>query len=278
MSFIKRKIGKYWMWLNPKDHGVGHRLLAVGSREPCFLWMIEHSAAGLGLDVGANVGQNTLYMSKRCNKIIAIEPDVRSSRMLKFNLALNNIRCVTVLNCIVSDTVGTQSVYITKKPNLNSIMKPETKTNVVDTREFECTTIDKLLSSENLDSGLFIKMDIEGAEVKALRCAHKTLIRKCDIRILMELHPVHYTRNNNMKEQIQWLIGNGFHFKYIENAKGKESVFNTEDIVKTFPGHPRSVYRYTERTLPHTIDKCCDLDADGKKFVRSVLLEKLCTG
>src|SRR5690606_19584442 len=63
----------------------------------------------VAVDVGANVGILTLFMSKlvgRKGKVYAIEASRKNIEILKQNLHLNNIKNITTIECAVSDTSG----------------------------------------------------------------------------------------------------------------------------------------------------------------------------
>ena len=255
------------MWLDPRDKGVGQRLNAMGSREPCFMWMIDRYSGGRCVDVGANIGYCSLMFSKKCTSLIAIEPDKRSRKILKLNLKENGIKA-TVLKHPVSSKVETVSFYQMEKPNLSSIMPSDKK-------QFQKSfmtayPLDELVPLIE-DAPLFIKMDIEGGEVSALKGAKKLLENTRNIRLLMELHPEKYSKDNDFTGVLRWLVKAGFKFKLFENAKGKRRCFDDYSVVKSFKNHKRSVFKSKGDEI---IEKCCTMDTDGKKFIRSILMEK----
>ena len=267
MRLIKKKIGKFKMWLDPKDKGVGQRLNAIGHREPCFMWMIDHYAEGRAVDVGANIGYCSLHLAQKCQSLIAIEPDKRSRKTLKLNLKENKIKA-TILKHPVSSKVETVSFYQMEKPNLSSIIPSDRKRFRKDS--MTAYPLDELIPLVE-DVPLFIKMDIEGGEVGAIQGAKNLLEKTRNVKLLMELHPDKYNKDNDFEQVLRELVETGFKFKLFEHAKGKLICFGDYKIVKNFRGHGRDVL---EAKGDEIIEKCCTMDTDGKKFIRSILMEK----
>lgn len=66
------------------------------------------------LDIDANIGIHTLLFSKlvgQQGKVIAFEPNKLNLKRLKFNLSLNNIKNVQVVEMAVGDTIGSSEIF-----------------------------------------------------------------------------------------------------------------------------------------------------------------------
>ena len=62
-------------------------------------------------------------------------------------------------------------------------------------------------------------MDLEGAEVEAIEGMFETLTRaKPPVKILLEVHPMYYSAERNLADQLHKLIDIGFHSKYVISA------------------------------------------------------------
>ncbi len=167
------------------------------------------------VDVGANVGSYTLSAAKEYKdkgvKIIAVEAHPDNYRALCRNIQINNFRNVKTINKVVTDHKGNvtlyershdgsrvdsdlYSIYDTESLAQNNILHPGG--NLL---QLEGDTLDNMLLDERVD---VMKMDIEGAEVTALKGARNTLnkLRK----IIVEIHG----DNNNAIEHI--LLEHGF--------------------------------------------------------------------
>jgi FkbM family methyltransferase len=151
------------------------------------------------VDVGANVGAYTLmiannYKTKRV-KVIAIEPHPENYAALCRNIVLNSFRNVKTINKAASDHKGFNSLYershdgIRVDSELYSLCNGAVldQCNVIHPKgkalQLECDTLDNMLVNERAD---VIKMDVEGAEVLALKGAANVLskVRK----IIVEVH------------------------------------------------------------------------------------------
>lgn len=55
------------------------------------------------VDIGANVGQHSLFMSKRVDKILSFEPQTEVVAQFKKNLSINDIGNITVFECALGD-------------------------------------------------------------------------------------------------------------------------------------------------------------------------------
>jgi FkbM family methyltransferase len=127
------------------------------------------------IDAGAYPGGFALLSSKMVGskgKIIAFEPDVGNYKQLLRNIALNNIHNIIVINKGIysKDTTmkfnngGTSGASVFVKDTLN---KNITYVPVV--------SLDNELKRLNINKVDFIKMDIEGAEIEAIKGCKKTL-------------------------------------------------------------------------------------------------------
>lgn len=259
------------MWLNPKDHGVGQRLNAIGYREPAFMWILRHEAGGQALDVGANIGYCTISLAEQCDHVYALEPDKRSRAILRRNV--KGLPNVTVLTYALAEKEDVVPFKITKRPNLSTMH--ETACEVIKTVDVVTVSLDHLCQSYNIEPN-FIKMDIEGAEVPALHGGWTTLAYLQNIKILMEVHPAQYSNDNNFCNVMRLLLRHGYRVKYVVNAKGKRNVLADAgaEVVKTFKDSQRAVFKPTGIEDERLIALTSEMPADGKKVVRALLFEK----
>jgi len=124
---------------------------------------------------------------KQRNTILAIEPDKSLFKIFKENLELNNIRDVHIVQKLIYSKRGKKKLYInTYNRSQNTMYKNEIlgqdkylrkKTRVEDFEmkeiSVETTTLD-LISKRFPRVGL-IKLDIQGAELEALKGANRIL-------------------------------------------------------------------------------------------------------
>lgn len=155
---------------------------------------------GVFLDIGAHVGHYTLRAAVKASKVIAVEPNPATASRLRDNIALN------------VGKIGQQKVLIHQLAAWDKIerlqLESETgherdgSTKVVPGADGTVTglPLDKILSSEpRID---LVKMDVEGADLHALRGMAQTLAR---------LHPVmviedHSVYGDYKKEDLEALL------------------------------------------------------------------------
>jgi hypothetical protein len=123
-------------------------------------------------DVGANVGMVALHAAKKC-RTIAFEPDPSFRSRLEANMALNPGGRLTVEPVAVSDHDDTVELFTNgaggNSPSLAHHEGVEGRVSVT------ARSLDSLLAEGSLPKPTVIKMDIEGAEILALRGATKLL-------------------------------------------------------------------------------------------------------
>ena len=130
------------------------------------------------IDGGANQGVFTTafasYVSPN-GKVIAIEPMEYAVQRIKGNVALNGLSDqVVVYQNALSNDAGTATL------DLSLGVGPASITNDYggkETMDVETKTIDQIVEEQKLDHVDFIKLDIEGAELKALLGAAATLAK-----------------------------------------------------------------------------------------------------
>jgi FkbM family methyltransferase len=123
-------------------------------------------------DVGANVGFYSLLASGlvASGKVFAFEPVPRNLSYLRKHLALNRVRNVEVLAIAVSNKNGT-SRFDTEETGFMGHLSGEGGITV------PTATLDSLIDDGAVLPPDCVKMDIEGAELLALRGASRTFQR-----------------------------------------------------------------------------------------------------
>ncbi len=273
---ITKKINGFKMFLDPTGAGISGTLTKRGLREPCFMWILQKEACGgLGLDVGANIGYTTLYLCRAMDKVIAIEPDPRSRKILIKNIEANGFKDSTeIYDFAVSDRNGEQTICLADEPNLSTLCDRAGMQG--QKHEVLTRTIDSLGVLPN-----FIKMDIEGYEVEALRGAMQCLKQTEHCKILIEVHPQFFI-GDSFEVVLRNLIDVGFKFKYVVSAGvPRPDLFKKHgyEPVPEAPINRRAIYDCvsTEHAIKwssHSIEQKCRKGKISPKIVRSILLVK----
>lgn len=136
---------------------------------------VEPRSGDVVLDCGAYRGETALWFARRVGKegrAVAFEPAARNAEGLRRNLAANRsveMAPVTVLECAVSSSAGVL--------HFNAHAEGSSRLDAASTESVPAVTIDDVVEEQHLGRVDFIKMDIEGGEVDALRGAEETLKR-----------------------------------------------------------------------------------------------------
>jgi len=138
-----------------------------------ILHLFKPSSNDVVVDVGAHVGKYTLYASKlaKRGKIIAVEPNKESFKTLIENLKLNNCKNVKAYNVAAFDKKCKLMLWVTKDEGRSSVI--EERSN-----NFEIVTafpLSHILEDNKIKKVDWMKIDVEGAEIKVLKGAEKFL-------------------------------------------------------------------------------------------------------
>jgi len=275
-----RNIEGFPMYLSKTLTGLSAKLHGDGFHEPAFMWLLRKEAKGnLALDIGSNIGYSTLSLCKNMKRVIAIEPDDRSRKVLKHNLKLNNFRDkVDIRDYAISDVVGRKDFYISKHPNLSAFHK--NKKFWFERRRIKTVTIDSLNVLPN-----FIKMDLEGHEVEVIRGGMNSLDNTKFCRILLEVHPSFYTEDHTFADSMKDLFDIGYNVKYLVSAgvacpdEFKNKGYKPFKIFE-IGGFERGIYRevtnedalnFATKIYNQAISNTGKI---SKKIVRAIMLEK----
>jgi FkbM family methyltransferase len=141
----------------------------VGS-VPLAEWGLERRVI---FDVGANRGDTADYFRHCADEVVCIEPDHRSAGDLRERFGA--IRHVTIVEGAVSAQNGfgllhvnpEQPAYNTLHPGWKAFLEDEAEMTFNQTYVVETFTLDHLMSVHG--EPLFIKLDVEGFEIEALK-------------------------------------------------------------------------------------------------------------
>lgn len=124
---------------------------------------------GVYVDVGANIGNHTVFFSLHCpsTRVIAIEPNPAALELLKLNCASR--KNVQMVACAVGARRGAVRVKPTARNNLGSSRIGDAGHIV------RMSTLDLVVENQKV---AFIKIDTEGYELNVLRGASNVLKSK----------------------------------------------------------------------------------------------------
>jgi FkbM family methyltransferase len=170
----------------------GNAGFALGTSEP----EIQRAFAALlrdgqvVYDVGAASGFYALIAGRRAGvegRVVAFEPRPDNAERVRYNVDLNGFSHVQTLQLALSDREGTASFSLGADENRGGLTAQHAGPAGSQTIEVRTATIDQLVGDGTIPAPQVIKMDIEGAEVEALRGATRTLSVHKPV-LLIELH------------------------------------------------------------------------------------------
>jgi FkbM family methyltransferase len=161
------------------------------------------------LDVGANIGQYTLIGAHRVGReghVHAFEPTPRIAADLRANVALNLLENVTVNEVAIADAQGETLLFCTDpgSPGTNTIMNPVE--HACGSVKVPTVTLDQYLVERGISSVDVMKLDIEGAELLALRGARDLLCADRAPVIVLEVNPRTLSLSGGGADQLLGLL------------------------------------------------------------------------
>lgn len=156
-------------------------------------------------DIGACIGLFSLHASSRCRKVYAFEPDPGFRSHLEKNIAINNVENIFVLHYAVSDHSGYQTLYSDGLSGRSPSLRNDGFTQ---NHEVEVITLDDLIVRRQIPYPTVIKMDIEGAEIFALRGMVNILANLPPRLLLVEIHPISLANLGSSRDEVLTILLN----------------------------------------------------------------------
>jgi len=233
---FRRKVVKVFgntMYLDPEDD---LELSYKGIHEPLVtrIFQKEINSGDTVLDIGAHIGYYTLISAKivgETGKLFSFEANPANYAILKKNIEVNGYNNVTAVETAISDFKGSAKLFFERSSNTrwSSIYNIHGEGNYVDV---EVSTIDEKLK-DYTGSVNFIKLDIEGAELAALRGMTNILRKNRELKIVVEFRPSILLRAGIApREFLNYFTINGFQMYYADEVHGQIIPASEDEIVK----------------------------------------------
>lgn len=166
---------------NVGNHVDNHIFFYGGFEKPILFFLRDiltsaHSNHGIFLDIGANTGQHSLFMSPHAKQIHAFEPWEPVLKKLRRNIEINRLSHVVVHPFGLGNENSKQTFY--RPPDSNLGMGSFVKEFAAENRPEDTLEIrvgDEVLEKAGVTAVSLIKMDIEGFEKLALKGLARTL-------------------------------------------------------------------------------------------------------
>jgi FkbM family methyltransferase len=211
------------MALRLDDPGLSRTLIRDGIREQEHTQLIrdEIGPGMVGVDLGANLGYYALMEAKLVGPnglVLAIEPVPANVQMLRHNVALNKYQQVRVFQMAIGGETCEVPMWVTRESNFCNLFsemdenltpamqKILTGHNAATQIVVPAMTLDQFLETQGISEIDFIRMDIEGFEIKVTDGMRKTFANSSKpLKMFVEVH------NNHFKNPQQivgtWLRG-----------------------------------------------------------------------
>ncbi|MDN5882043.1 MAG: FkbM family methyltransferase [Nitrosospira sp.] len=205
-------------------------------KEPDTLdWLDRFEPDSCFFDLGANIGQYSLYPAKKFGdkiQVYAFEPQCINYYLLNRNIYLNKLeKNITAYGVAISGVSGFSKLYIPKfiaggnrsqfgKEDLNTMKRPANHI-----QGMFGVTLDDLCAKWGFPCPNYIKIDVDGIEISIIKGAVNTL-KNPDLRsVIVELGT-----NEEQQEAIKLMEQAGFGVKFKTTRNWGETCFIFERI------------------------------------------------
>jgi FkbM family methyltransferase len=169
--------------------------IARGAYEPVTRNILLSAAASADyfIDAGAHIGLYSLLAGRGGSaspQVLAFEPDPYNCRALRWNLNRNRRRA-DVHQAAVSESDGSARMLISDGTIGSSLNLGRTRIGGTHLLDVPTVALDSLLQTvDSIESKAFLlKLDVEGAEIRALNGLQSTLRRADRIALICEANP-----------------------------------------------------------------------------------------
>ena len=172
---------------------------ALGTFEPHVVQAMQANVrpGSVAYDLGANVGYHTLVLSGlvgHAGTVVAVEPSPVDRAALEATLRLNSQSNVRVVPSALAEQAGTVEFTTFGYSGISRIAREHEPADAT-VQTVPVTTLDHLVLTDGFPPPAFIKMDVEGAELRVLLgamqvvAAHRPTI-VCEVRWHVTYEPV----------------------------------------------------------------------------------------
>ena len=139
--------------------------------------LITETPKAIFMDIGANVGHHSIFLSKFASQVLAFEPYPKVNIQFKQQIAHNNISNIQIFETGLSDRRETLNYYAPTGNNEgigsfdeSSIGKGNTSYGKLELQEG-----DQIIESDSWKNIKLIKIDVEGFEKKVIKGLSRTI-------------------------------------------------------------------------------------------------------
>ena len=181
------------------------------------------------VDVGANIGLFTISVAKRAARIVAIEPEPANFKLLVENVKRRKLSNVLLVQKAVWKSKQLMPLFLAPASQAHSLINGNQRLESKLPLTVEADTIDGIMKDLNVNRVDFVKIDVEGAEMEALKEAGETL--KKASKVVVASYHLRYGQST-VKYVAQYLKKHGFRV----HVTPDELVYGFHTMAKF--GHP----------------------------------------
>jgi FkbM family methyltransferase len=160
---------------------IDSNVLLLGGHEPKTMATVRRHVSGgdIALDIGANAGYYTLPLAQcvgPTGRVFAFEPTQWAYEKLQVNLGLNDFTNIQAEKLALTDSPGRREVSSSEtafRASWPLAGRPQSRPGEV----VEFVTLDDYLRDNNVEAVDFLKVDVDGFELRVVRGAVETLRR-----------------------------------------------------------------------------------------------------
>ena len=176
--------------------------------EPNETWLIRTllRPGDVFIDVGANAGYYSLLAARLVGptgRVLSVEPIPPTAERLKANIALNGFGNIWVIEAAASDETGEIVLTIPESGQAGMTTVRQVKGS---SWRVKCDRLDRLLRDVGVPR--MLKVDVEGAELRALRGLEGLLVKDNAPDVLCEVTPSYLAQIGDSAEALcSWMSG-----------------------------------------------------------------------
>lgn len=189
------------------------------------------------LDVGANIGEFSVYAAKRCHKgqVHSFEPTQKLYNILKKNISLNHFKNAFVYKMGLGEKLQEIPIYSKQEVGidgsfnngLNSLYRSE---GMEELETVELVPLDYWVAENQIKKIDLIKIDVEGAELMVLKGGEKS-IQRFKPQMILEVNDVTSRRAGYSTQELVSFVENLGYDIYCLLKDGKTQLWNHSDAL-----------------------------------------------
>lgn len=208
---------------------------------------------GVFVDIGANIGSFTLVGAKYSPSgyTHAFEPSDFHRQRLSHNIELNGFHNITVNSVGLSDQSGEATLHIPisqggmTNTGAASLYIEEVSSDLLKPEKVQLIRLDDYIEQQSIQRLDLIKIDVEGAELPALRGGHKTIARFQPL-VIMEMDLNNLDRSgHSVSDVLDFWRELRYNLSIIESPMHLAPITHIEDI-----GPHQNLLCYPADTFP----------------------------